>query len=240
MSFDPNRFGYANPQAAGRYDVDAGLRQHMLRVYNYMTGGLAVTGIVAYVAAASGFYARIAHTPLLWVVMFAPLVVVLFMSFRLQQMSLGAVQAAFWGYAALMGLSMAGIFLVFTGTSIALTFFVSAAMFLAMSLWGYTTKRDLSGMGSFMMMGLFGIIIASVVNLFMHSTGLQFAISALGVIIFTGLTAWDTQRIKEIYFEGMGPEWAGKSAVWGALTLYLDFINLFMMLLQFLGVRRND
>jgi FtsH-binding integral membrane protein len=240
MTYDPNRNGSADPRVAGRYDIDVGLRQHMLRVYNYMAGGLAVTGIVAYLAAASGFYFRIAHTPLIWVVMLAPLAMVMVMSFGIQRLSLGALQATFWVYAGLMGLSLAGIFLVYTGTSIALTFFVSAATFMSMSLWGYTTRRDLSGMGSFLMMGLFGIVIASVVNMFMHSTGMQFVISVLGVLIFTGLAAYDTQRIKEIYFEGMGPEWAGKSAIMGALNLYLDFINLFMMLLQFLGVRRND
>jgi FtsH-binding integral membrane protein len=240
MSYEPNRSSYADPRTASRYDIDTGLRQHMLRVYNYMAGGLAVTGLVALLAVSTGVYQAIAHTPLMWVVIFAPFAIVLLMGFRIQQMSMGAVQMAFWAFAALMGLSLAGIFLVYTQTSIATTFFITASMFLFMSLYGYTTKRDLSGMGSFMMMGLFGIIIAGLVNMFLHSSGLHLAISVLGVIIFTGLTAWDTQRIKEVYFAGMGPEWAGKSAVMGALTLYLDFINLFMLLLQFMGVRRNN
>jgi FtsH-binding integral membrane protein len=171
MSYEPNRGGYADPRAASRYDIDTGLRQHMLRVYNYMAGGLAVTGLVALFAVSTGIYQAIAHTPLMWVAIFAPFAIVLLMGFRIQQMSMGAVQLAFWAFAALMGLSLAGIFLVYTQTSIALTFFITASMFLFMSLYGYTTKRDLSGMGSFMMMGLFGIIIASLVNMFLHSTG---------------------------------------------------------------------
>lgn len=219
--------------------IDAGLRQYMLRVYNYMAGGLALTGIVAYLAAASGFYYSIAHSPIVYLVMFAPLAVVLFLSFRIQQMSLGTAQLSFWVYAGLVGLSLGGIFLIYTGASIALTFFATAGMFLAMSLYGYTTQRDLTGMGSFLWMGLIGIIIASLVNLFVHSSGLQFAISIIGVIVFTGLTAWDTQRIKEMYWAGDGEVVAGKKAIMGALQLYLDFVNLFLMLLQFMGDRRN-
>jgi hypothetical protein len=225
--------------AVPQVDIDVGLRQYMLRVYNYMAGGLALTGIVAYLAVSTGIYQSIAHTMLFWVVLFAPLALVLFISFRINQMSLGAAQATFWVYAGLVGLSIAGIFLIYTQASIALTFFICAAMFAGMSLWGYTTKRDLTGMGSFLFMGLIGIVIASLVNMFLHSPGLQFAVSIIGVIVFTGLTAWDTQQIKEMYWAGDGSVVAGKKAVMGALRLYLDFLNLFLMLLQFAGVRRN-
>ena len=211
----------------------------MLRVYNYMAGGLAITGVVAYVAAAYGFYQAIVGTPLFWLVLFAPLGLVLLLSYRLQKMSLGAAQLTFWAYAALVGLSIAGIFLVYTHASIARVFFITAGTFAAMSLYGYTTRRDLSGMGSFMMMGLIGIIIASLVNIFIASSALQFAISAIGVVVFVGLTAWDTQQIKEMYWEADGEVIAGKKAIMGALKLYLDFLNLFILLLQFLGDRRN-
>ncbi len=225
--------------AVPQVDIDVGLRQYMLRVYNYMAGGLALTGLVAYFAVSLGIYQAIAHTILFWVVLIAPLGLVLLLSFRINSMSLGAAQATYWIYAALVGLSIAGIFLVYTGASIAMTFFICAAMFAGMSLWGYTTKRDLTGMGSFLFMGLIGIIIASLVNMFLASPGLQFAISIIGVIVFTGLTAWDTQQIKEMYWAGDGAVVAGKKAVMGALRLYLDFLNLFLMLLQFAGVRRN-
>jgi uncharacterized protein len=220
--------------------IDVGLRDYMLRVYNYMASGLALTGIVAYVAAYSGFYASIAGTPLIWLVMLAPLGLVFFLSFRLEKMSLGAAQGTFWAYAGLMGLSLAGIFLVFTGASIARVFFITAGTFAAMSLYGYTTKADLSRFGSFLMMGLIGLVLASLVNLFVGSSALQFAISVIGVLVFTGLTAWDTQRIKEMYVENQDGTVTGKKAVLGALQLYLDFINLFMMLLQLLGVRRGE
>ena len=230
---------WTDRSAVPQVDIDVGLRNYMLRVYNYMAGGLAITGVVAYLAATSGLYAQIAATPLIWVVVFAPLALVLLFSFRIQRMSLGAVQATFWGFAALMGLSLSYIFLVYTGASIAQVFFITAATFLAMSLWGYTTKSDLSRFGSFLMMGLIGIIIASVVNLFFHSAAVQFAVSIIGVVVFTGLTAWDTQQIKEMYWEGDGGEIAGKKAIMGALRLYLDFINLFIMLMQLMGNRRN-
>ena len=220
-------------------EVDVGLRQYMLRVYNYMAGGLAITGVVAYVAAAYGFSQAIVGTPLFWLVLFAPLGLVLLLSYRLQKMSLGAAQLTFWAYAALVGLSIAGIFLVYTHASIARVFFITAGTFAGMSLYGYTTRRDLSGMGSFMMMGLIGIIIASLVNMFIASSALQFAISVIGVVVFVGLTAWDTQQIKEMYWEGDGEVIAGKKAIMGALKLYLDFLNLFILLLQFLGDRRN-
>ncbi|HXC90250.1 MAG TPA: Bax inhibitor-1/YccA family protein [Stellaceae bacterium] len=219
--------------------IDAGLREYMLRVYNYMASGLALTGIVAYVAAASGFYQSIQHTPLIWLVILAPLGLVMLMSFGVQKMQASTLQLVFWGYAALMGLSLAVLFLVFTHASIARVFFITAGTFAAMSLYGYTTRRDLTQFGSFLFMGLIGIIIASLVNMFVASSALQFAISVIGVIVFTGLTAWDTQQIKEMYYEGDGAEIASKKAVMGALRLYLDFINLFMMLMQLMGTRRD-
>jgi hypothetical protein len=220
-------------------DIDVGLREYMLRIYNYMASGLALTGIVAYVAANTGFYASIAHTPLLWVVMLAPLALVFGLSYGINRMSAGTAQALFWAYSGLMGLSLAGIFLVYTGASIARVFFITGGTFAAMSLYGYTTRSDLSRFGSFLMMGLIGIIIAALVNMFIQSSALQFAISVIGVLVFVGLTAWDTQRIKEMYWEADGQEVASKKAILGALTLYLDFINLFMMLLQLFGQRRD-
>jgi FtsH-binding integral membrane protein len=222
-----------------RTEVDVGLRQYMLRVYNYMAGGLVLTGVVSYGAAASGLYQSIVGTPLYWIVLFAPLVFVIFLSFRIEKMSLGAAQLSFWGYAGLVGLSLSGIFLVYTGASIARVFFITAATFGAMSLYGYTTRSDLSRFGSFLMMGLFGIIITSLANMFLASSGVQFAISIIGVLIFVGLTAWDTQRIKGLYIEADGEVVAGKKAIVGALALYLDFLNLFLMLMQLLGNRRR-
>jgi FtsH-binding integral membrane protein len=231
--------GMAIPSAVGAR-IDAGLRIHMQRVYSYMAGGLALTGIVAYAAAASGFYQTIAGTPLIWIVMLAPLGFVLVLSFGIQRISVETAMVLFWIYAAVMGLSLGGIFLVYTGTSIARVFFITAATYGAMSLYGYTTKSDLSGFGSFLLMGLIGLVIASIVNIFVGSSALQFAISIIGVIVFVGLTAYDTQRIKEMYLESDMPEIAGKKAVLGALALYLDFINLFMMLLQLFGQRRQN
>jgi FtsH-binding integral membrane protein len=225
---------YVSPQ------IDAGLRAYMQRVYGYMAGGLALTGIVAYTAAASGFYEAIAGTPIIWIVMLAPLGFVLALSFGIQRMSAETAMVLFWTYAAVMGLSLGGIFLVYTGTSIARVFFITAATYAAMSLYGYTTKSDLSRFGSFLMMGLIGIVIASLVNIFIGSNALQFAISIIGVIIFVGLTAYDTQRIKEMYLQSDTAETASKKAVMGALSLYLDFINLFMMLLQLFGQRREN
>jgi uncharacterized protein len=221
-------------------DIDAGLRAHMQRIYGYMAGGLALTGLVAYLAAASGFYQSIAATPLIWLVMLAPLGFVLVLSFGIQRMAAGTAMLLFWLYAAVMGLSLGGIFLVFTGESIARVFFITAATFGAMSLYGYTTRSDLSRFGSFLMMGLIGIVIASLVNIFLGSSALQFAISIIGVIVFVGLTAYDAQRIKEMYLESDTGEIAGKKAVLGALALYLDFINLFMILLQLFGQRRDN
>lgn len=225
--------------AATQAGIDVGLREYMLRVYNFMASGLALTGIVAYVAAYSGFYARIMHSPLLWLVILAPLGLVMVMSFGMQRMQASTLQAIFWFYSGLMGLSLAMIFLVFTGTSIARVFFITAGTFAAMSLYGYTTRRDLTQFGSFLFMGLIGIIIASLVNMFILSSMMQFVISVIGVIVFTGLTAYDTQQIKEMYYEGDGYEIARKKAVMGALRLYLDFINLFMMLMQLMGTRRD-
>jgi FtsH-binding integral membrane protein len=236
---NPNVWGRPTYGSAAGTDIDLGLRQHMLRVYNFMAAGLGLTGLVAYAAVTTGLYQQIAGTPLIWVVMSAPLAAVLFLSFRIERMSVGTAQAVFWGYAALMGLSLAGIFLVYTGTSIARVFFISAATFGAMSLYGYTTKRDLSQFGSFLMMGLIGIVLASLVNIFIGSNTLQFAISVIGVLIFTGLTAWDTQRIKEVYLESDPGDVLTKKALMGALALYLDFINLFVMLLQLTGQRRS-
>jgi len=219
--------------------ADVGLRQYMLRVYNYMAGGLALTGLVAYFAASSGLYQSIARTPLFWIVLLAPLGLVLFLSFRIEKMSLGTAQLSFWVYAALVGLSLAGIFLIYTGASIARVFFITAGTFGAMSLYGYTTKRDLAQFGSFLFMGLIGIVIAGLVNIFIASTALQMTISVIGVIVFVGLTAWDTQRIRALYFQADGEVAAGKKAIMGALSLYLDFLNLFLMLLQLLGDRRR-
>lgn len=225
--------------------IDQGLRSYMLRVYNLMAMGLAITGVAAYgtsvMAISDGqltsFGQLIFASPLRWVVFLAPLAMVFFLSFRIQKMSVPAAQATFWVYAGLVGLSLASVFLVFTGQSIVQTFFVTAASFGALSLWGYTTKRDLTGMGSFLFMGLIGVIIAMVVNIFLQSTALQFAISAIGVLVFAGLTAYDTQKIKEMYYEGDGEVVAGRKAIMGALRLYLDFINLFLFLLQFMGNR---
>jgi FtsH-binding integral membrane protein len=239
--------------------VDQGLRSYMLRIYNYMTGGLVLTGLVAYFAYAaatttnaanavaqvgSGLYltsfgAAIYTSPLMWVIIFAPLAFIMVLSFGINRMSAGAAQLAFWAFAAVMGLSLSSIFLTYTGVSIARTFFISAATFGAMSLYGYTTNRDLSGFGSFLFMGLIGIIIASVVNIFLHSTGLGFAISILGVLIFVGLTAYDTQRLKMSYSASYGAAVLQKGAIMGALSLYLDFLNLFLMLLRLTGSQRN-
>jgi uncharacterized protein len=220
--------------------IDAGLRQFMISVYNYMASGLALTGIVAYGAAETGLYASLIDMPMLfWGVTLAPLALVLLLSFRIEKMSLGAAKTAFWAYAALVGLSLSGIFFVYTGTSIARTFFITAATFLAMSLFGYTTRADLARTASFLLMGLVGIIIASIVNVFLASSIVQLAISVVGVIVFVGLTAYDTQRIKEIYLNSDSSAIAGKKAIMGALALYLDFLNLFILLMQLTGNRRN-
>ena len=231
---------YATRTAATQVAYDQGLRQHMLRVYNYMASGLFLTGAVAIGFYQSGWLYAIAGTPLMWVVMLSPLAFVLVLSFGINRLSLFATQALFWAFAAVMGLSMSTIFAVYTGASIARVFFITAATFAAVSIYGYTTKADLSRFGTFLFMGLIGIVIASVVNIFLGSSALQFAISVIGVLVFTGLTAYDTQQIKETYDENYGGEAIGKLAVMGALSLYLDFINLFQMLLSLLGQRNNN
>ena len=238
-----NRMPGASAQSAAM--IDEGLRSYMLKVYNLMALGVAITGIAAFVtfqmAVSNGqltqFGQAIYSSPLRWVVILAPVALVFFLSFRIQSMSVAAARATFWAYAALMGLSLSSILLIYTGQSIVQTFFVSAASFGALSLYGYTTKRSLSAMGSFLVMGLFGLIIASVVNIFLASSALSFAISAIGVLVFAGLTAWDTQRIKEMYFEADGADATSRKAIMGALTLYLDFINLFLFMLRFMGNR---
>jgi hypothetical protein len=224
-------------------EVDQGLRAYMLGVYNYMALGVGLTGVVAmataYLAETNLAVAQLLYfSPLRWVIMLAPLGMVFLLSFGVNRMSLFATQVSFWIYAALVGLSLSAIFLVFTNTSIAQVFFATAAAFAGLSLWGYTTKKNLSAWGSFLFMGLIGIIVASLVNLFVGSSALQFAISVIGVLVFAGLTAYDTQRIKEMYFVVQHDAVAmGKSAVMGALSLYLDFINMFVMLLQLFGSR---
>ena len=262
-------FGQAAGQARS-VAVDEGLRAYMLRVYNYMTLGLAITGLAAlgiYMLSVTGDLASAAKvmrngaevpariagnmyltnigtlvylSPLKWVIMLAPLAMVFVLSFGVHRMRPATAQVAFWIFAALMGLSLSAIFLVFTHTSIVRVFFIAAASFGALSLWGYTTQRDLTSMGSFLMMGLFGVILASLVNLFMASSALQFVISVVGVLVFAGLTAWDTQRLKNEYLSGaMDGDTAEKSAISGALSLYLNFINLFTLLLQLLGQREE-
>ena len=220
-----------------RAGYDAGLRSHMLSIYNYMASGVLLSGVVALLFARSGLALAVMTTPLKWLIMLAPLGFVMAMSMGAMRMRTTTLQALFWGFCVVMGLSLSTIFLVFTGASIATTFFATAGAFAGLSLVGYTTKKDLSGMGSFMVMGLIGILIAMVVNLFVQSSGLQMAISILGVLIFAGLTAWDTQRLKQEYVMLAGTEFAGKAVVLGALTLYLDFINMFQFLLSFLGNR---
>jgi FtsH-binding integral membrane protein len=240
MAFGSDR-KYMTPAQAEAAQIDVGLRQYMLRVYNTMAGGLALTGLVAFLVASSPAAVQLLFgTPLKWVVMLAPIALVFFFSFKIESLKASTAQTIFWVYAGVMGASLATVFLVFTGASVARTFFVTAAAFAGLSLYGYTTKRDLSAFGTFLVMGLIGLIIASIVNIFLASSMLQFVISAAGVLIFAGLTAWDTQKIKEMYWEADGYEVASKKAIMGALTLYLDFINLFMFLLQFLGVRRDD
>jgi len=252
--FDRNiataRAGY-RPEVA----IDAGLRAYMIRVYNYMTAGVALTGLVAWFAfqAAGGdsiadagnsisgltdFGRAIFSGPLMWILVLAPLGLVMVMSFGINRLSPAAALTLFFVYAGLLGLSLATIFVAYTGASIARVFFISAATFGAMSLYGYTTQRDLTGFGSFLFMGLIGIVIASLVNIFLHSSGLSWVISVVGVLVFVGLTAYDTQNIKEMYSPMDDGTVAGRKAVMGALRLYLDFINLFLMLLRLFGDRR--
>ena len=218
---------------------DVGLRQYMLQVYNYMASGLALTGIVAYFVGNSPAMMQVIFgTPLQWVVMLAPLAFILVLSFGIHKLSARAAQAVFWVYAAVMGLSIASIFMVFTGASVARVFFITAGAFAGLSLYGYTTKRDLAPFGTFLLIGLFGIIIASIVNIFVASSALQFVISVVGVLVFAGLTAYDTQAIKDMYNDMDDREIYGKKAIMGALTLYLDFVNMFMLLMQLFGDRK--
>ncbi|WP_422059524.1 Bax inhibitor-1/YccA family protein [Sphingopyxis sp.] len=237
---DPNMAASGFPGSASAMDqaVDAGLRSYMLSVYNYMGSGVLLTGIVAMLAYNSGFTASMVGSPLMWVVALAPLAFVLVLSFGINKLSTTAAQMLFWAYAALMGLSMSTIFLAFTETSIAQTFFATAAAFVGLSLYGYTTKKDLSGFGTFLIMGLVGLLVAMLLNAFVFKSGpMGLAISAIGVLLFAGLTAYDTQKIKSMYFYVRGTDFVGKSVVMGALTLYLDFVNMFTFLLNMLGSR---
>ena len=238
--------------AGGVTAVDAGLRAYMLRIYNYMAAAVALTGVVAYatfsaavvtdaagkITALTPFGQAVFSGPLMIVLLLGTLGLVFFISFRISHLQYTTALTLFMVYAALLGVTTASIFLAYTGASITRVFFISAASFGALSLYGYTTQRSLSAMGSFMVMGLFGLIIASLVNLFLASSALQFAISVIGVVVFAGLTAWDTQRIKEMYDSMDDDGTMGRKAVMGALSLYLDFINLFLMLLRLVGDRR--
>jgi FtsH-binding integral membrane protein len=220
--------------------IDQGLRAYMLQVYNYMGFALALTGAVAWFTYRTpALFQAVTQTPLAYVVMFAPLGIVFYLSFRVHKLSVAAAQTWFWAFAALFGLSLSFIFAVYTQTSIARVFFITAGMFGGMSLYGYTTRTDLSRFGSFLIMGVIGIIIAMLVNLFLHSSALDFAVSVIGVLLFTGLTAYDTQRIKEMYFEGDGALVAGRKAIMGALALYLDFLNMFLFMLRLFGGQRS-
>jgi hypothetical protein len=249
--------GWGRTATSDAAAVDAGLRSYMLRVYNWMASGLLLTGIVAFLIAqnagvsqlfwhvgrSAGGYAVAAPTMLGWAAILSPLAFVLVLSFGINRLSTGATQALFWAFCACMGASMSNLAIVYTGASIGTTFFITAGMYAAVSLYGYTTKADLTKMGSFLMMGVIGILIAGVVNIFMQSSALQFAISLLGVVIFTGLTAYDTQRIKADYVQNAyvaGTDEAGKRSVMDALMLYLNFVNMFQFLLQLVGVRQNN
>ena len=238
---------YGQARAVSR---DEGLRAYMLRIYNYMASALALTGIVAMVAANSPAFIgalynvqnghAVGMSGIGYLIMFAPLGLVMWLGMGLNRMSATTAQAIYWTYSVLIGLSLSSIFLVYTGQSIARTFFVTAGTFGAMSLYGYTTKRDLTAMGSFLIMGLIGLLVASVVNLFLQSSALMFATSVLGVAIFVGLTAWDTQKLKGMYYQmgGSSAEMMTKVSILGALNLYMDFINIFVYLLRFMGDRK--
>ncbi len=220
-------------------EFDAGLRAHMLKVYNYMASGVLLTGIVAMLFAETSFAQNLMLNPgiLSLVIMFSPLAFILVMSFGMNKMSAGTLQIVFWAFCVVMGLSMARVFMIFSGESIAQTFFATAVAFGALSLWGYTTKKDLSGFGTFLIMGLVGLIVASIVNIFLQSPTMHWVISSVGVLIFAGLTAYDTQRIKSEFLYFRNHESIGKLAIMGALSLYLDFVNMFQFLLSFMGSR---
>ena len=239
--YDPRTTGVNPAVSVGvpRAARDAGLRSYMLSVYNYMASGVLLTGIVALGLAMTGVAQSLWYGGgiLRWVVIFAPLIMVMIMGFRAQRMSTGAMQAFFWAFAAVMGVSMSVIPLVYDGTSIAQCFFATAVAFLSLSLWGYTTKRDLSGFGTFLIMGVVGLFVVMLGNLFIRSDALSMVISVVGVFLFAGLTAYDTQKIKSTYAYVAGTDMIGKAAILGALTLYLDFINMFQFLLSLLGNR---
>ena len=236
---DPRMTAGAAGAAVGTRDAafDAGLRSYMLSVYNYMASAVLLTGIVAMLFAGSGFAAQVLNTPLRWLIMLAPLGFVMALSFGINKMSTATAQMVFWAFAVVMGLSMSSILLVFTGESVALAFFSTAAAFAGLSLFGYTTKRDLSGFGTFLIMGVVGLLVAMLLNIWLQSTALNLAISMIGVLLFAGLTAYDTQRIKSMYAYVAGTDMIGKTVIMGALSLYLDFINMFQFLLSFLGNR---
>jgi uncharacterized protein len=229
----------AAASAGTRADVtDAGLRKYMLSVYNTMASGVLLTGIVALLFAQSGLAAQVQGSMLRWVIALAPLGFVMVLSFGINRLSTAAAQGIYWAFTVVMGLSMASLLLVYTGKSIGTTFFATAAAFAGLSLYGYTTKRDLSALGTFLIMGVVGLLVAMVINIFVQSSALAMAISFIGVLLFAGLTAYDTQKIKSMYFYVAGSDMVGKSVIMGALTLYLDFINMFTFLLQFMGDRR--
>jgi len=250
MAFqDPFATPQAYTQTRAAAGFDAGLRAYMLRIYNYMASALALTGIVALLAANSPAVMQAMYTVgqnghaglsgLGMLVAFAPLGLVLWLSFGINRLSVPAAQAIYWAYAALVGLSLSSIFIVYTGESIARAFFVTAGTFGAMSLYGYTTKKDLTGLGSFLIMGLLGVIIASIVNIFLQSNGLNWALSIMGVGIFVGLTAYDTQKLRDMYYQVGGGDALAKVSIMGALRLYLDFLNIFLYMLRFMGDQRR-
>jgi len=233
---------YASPAATRSAALDAGLRSYMLGVYNHMTTALALTGFAAFgtkiMAQSSPAFAQLLFgTPLSYVIMFAPIAMVMWMSFRINRMSAAKARTLFYVYAALMGVSLSAILLTFTGASVARAFFITAGAFAGLSIFGYTTKRDLTAMGGFLIVGVFGLILASIVNIFVQSSGMEFLISVVGVLLFAGLTAYDTQKIKSIYYAGDSADEAGRKSIFGALTLYLDFINMFLFMVQLLGNR---
>lgn len=237
---DPRTTATARPSTVGARGVetDAGLRSYMLSVYNYMASGVLLTGIVALLFAGSGYAQQVMMTPLRYLIMLAPLAFVMVLSFGINRLQTSTARMLFWAFAVAMGLSLSTIFLVYTGTSIAQTFFATAAAFAGLSLFGYTTKKDLSAFGTFLIMGVVGLLVAMVINIFLQSPVMQLVISGIGVLLFAGLTAYDTQKIKSMYFQVAGSDFAGKAVVMGALTLYLDFVNMFTFLLQFMGDRR--
>lgn len=236
--FSNSRSSFASTASGVSYDQ--GLRNYMTKIYNYMSVALGISGLVAFMVSSSpALMQALFGTPLVWVVMFAPLIFVFFFSYKLNSIPAATAKNYLWIYAGLFGVSLATIFIAYTGASIARVFFITSSVFGAMSIYGYTTKRDLTNFGAFLIMGLIGLIIASIVNIFLKSSGLDFALSAIGVLIFTGLTAYDTQKLKHMYYHTSDQELVAKYAVIGALNLYMDFINLFLMLLKFFGDRRN-